>query len=252
MLLEYYLNNNILSANGKIWTKRNLLELVNALKKIGLISSSFEALKGNLFSSKINTSLSDGDKNIFSKIFHSYDRFIDFHNLFLPCNYVMAYKEGQSRFYNRFIVGEENSIEYFINEENSEVMRFWDVFLKWGTLLGEYDRCLLKSIGLAANIKGMGMSLVYKVRKIPTSYSVLAFASEQIGTSYVSITDLMWKIICSEFFAINDIKQRLVEECIVSDSYKLQSTSAIYIEEEEKRMLPKIGTTYMSHLLKIS
>lgn len=243
MLLEYYLNNNILSENGKKWSKRNLLELANALKKLGLISNSFDVLKGKLFSSKINTPLSDNDKNIFSEIFHSYDRFIDFHNLFRHYDSVMTYKKGGSRFYNRFVVGEANSIEYYIEEGYSEIMRFWDVFLKWGTLLGEYDRCLFKSVGLTSNIKGLGTSWVYKVRKIPTSYSILAFVDAQFGTSYVSIIDLMWEIIRKEFFSIADVKQRLIEECIVSDSYKLQSTSAIYIEEDEKRLLPRIGAT---------
>lgn len=251
MLLEYYLNNNILSENGKRWSNRNLLELSNALKKVGLISNSFDALRGELFTSKINTPLSKEDKNIFSEIFHSYDRFIDFHNLFNPYDSVTIYKEGGSRFYNRFVVGEDNSIEYYIEEGYSEVMRFWDVFLKWGMLLGEYDRCLFKSVGLSSNIKGLGMSWVYKVRKIPASYSILSFVNEQFGTSYISVIDLMWKIIRNEFFSIDDVKQRLIEECINSDSYKLQSTSAIYIEEEEKRLLPKIGATYMSHLLRI-
>lgn len=251
-LLSIYEKNDIKSENGKIWNKRNLLELTNALKKLGLISNNYTPLKGSIFSSTVGNPLTLSDKEAFSRIFFSYDRFKDFHDLFSTNGYVIAYKKGNCRFYNTFIVGNENQTEYYIQNTSSEVMRFWDVFLKWGAILGFYDRCLFKSVGLESNLVGSGISLIYRIQKMPDHFSVLEYATVEIGTQYISIIDLIWLIVKNKFFAINDIKERIVKECLTSNAYSLQSTSAIFIEEEEKRILPKIGNTYMSHLLRLN
>lgn len=251
-LLSIYEKNVIKSENGKIWNKRNLLELTNALKKIGFISNSFAPLRGPLFSSSIGQPLTMDDKKVFREIFYSYDRFKDFHKLFESLNYVVAYKKGNSRFYNAFVVGVDYATEYYIQDKSSEVMRFWDVFLKWGAILGDYDRCLFKSVGLETNLNGLGISWVFRTKKIPDQFSVLEYATEKIGTQYISIIDLVWLIIKNKFFAIEDIKELILKECFNSTAYSLQSTSAIFIEEEEKRMLPRVGATYMSHILRLS
>lgn len=251
-LLSLYKNKEIKSENGKVWNKRNLLELTNALKKLGLISETFAPLRGSLFLSTIGTPLTLEDKDVFRSIFYSYERFKSFHRLFESSGYVIVSKNNQSRFYNTFITGIENANAYYIPDDSSEIMRFWDVFLKWGAILEEYDRCLFKSIGLDTNLKGLGISLVYKTHKIPDDFSILDFAAQVIGSSYISIIDLMWLIIKTYFFSIKDIKERILEECFTSNTYSLQSTSAIFIEEEEKRMLPRVGSTYMSHLLRLS
>ena len=251
-LLSVYQNKAINSVNGKAWNKRNLLELANALKKIGLISNKFSPLYGMLFTSEIGHPLTTEDKKVFREIFHTYERFKDFHNLFDEGGFVVASKKNGCRFFNSFIVGVEDATEYYIPDSSSEVMRFWDVFLKWGAILGEYERCLFKSIGLDYNLDGLGISWVYRTKEIPEDFSVLEFATKEIGTQYISIIDLIWLIVKSNSFSIDDIKRQLLDECLDSDKYSLQSTSAIFIEEEEKRMLPKIGTTYMSHLLRLN
>ena len=162
------------------------------------------------------------------------------------------YKKNNSRFYNAFVVGIENATEYYIQDTRSEIMRFWDVFLKWGTILGDYDRCLFRSVGLECNLDGLGISWVYRTQRMPDQFSVLEYATEEIGTQYISIIDLVWLIIKNKFFAIEDIKERILSECLTSKAYSLQSTSAIFIEEDEKRILPRVGTTYMSHLLRLN
>lgn len=251
-LLNIYNQADIKSDNGKDWNSRNLLELSNALKKIGLISHNFSPLHGKLFSSLVGEPLSKEDKGVFRRIFYTYDRFNDFHKLFDSFNCITACKKNKSRFYNTFIVGFDEATEYFINERSSEIMRFWDVFLKWGTVLGVYDRCLFKSVALDCNLKGLGISWVYRTREIPENFSILEFATQAIGSNYISILDLTWLIIKKLFFSIDDIKDRILKECYTSNAYSLQSTSAIYIDEEEKKILPRIGTTYMSHLLRLS
>lgn len=251
-LLSVYNSNGIKSENGKVWNKRNLLELTNALKKIGLISETFIPLRGALFFSTLGEPLTLEDKEVFRNIFYSYDRFKSFHRLFESNGYVIATKNNRCRFYNSFITEIENATEYYIPEGSSEIMRFWDVFLKWGAVLNEYDRCLFKSIGVETNLKGLGISWVYKTQKIPQNFSILEFATQAIGSSYISIIDLIWLVIKTHFFSIKDIKERILEECLSSNTYSLQSTSAIFIEVEEKRLLPRIGSTYMSHLLKLS
>lgn len=251
-LLNIYNQTIIKSENGKDWNTRNLLELSNALKKLGLISHDFSPLRGKLFSSHLGEPLANEDKDIFREIFYSYDRFKDFHKLFDSFNFITTRKLNRSRFNNSFIVGIDDAIEYSINEQSSEIMRFWDVFLKWGSVLSAYDRCLFKSVALDCNLKGLGVSWVYKTREIPDDFSILEFATQSLGTNYISIIELTWLIIKTQFFSIDNIKERIIKECLTSDIYSLQSTSAIFIDEEEKRLLPRIGTTYMSHLLRLS
>ena len=70
------------SINGKSWTLRNILEIVNALKNFHLISSSNnKPYNCKLFS--YNRELTQQDYNVFKDIYFNYFRFQEFHKLFI-------------------------------------------------------------------------------------------------------------------------------------------------------------------------
>ena len=65
------------TVNGKQrkWTKRQVLEIVNALRNFGLLSLDGKTLKNVLFETEIGQPLSEKDKEIFVDIYLNYFRF---------------------------------------------------------------------------------------------------------------------------------------------------------------------------------
>lgn len=69
----------------------------------------------------------------------------------------------------------------------------------------------------------------------------------------IYIPDIIKSLITKERFALEDIKSKLVDECInMPDRYRAQSTSAIFVQKKEEFLFPLMGNTYITHLLKLS
>ena len=114
-LLDYCRETNLFSESGKSWTHRNLLEIVNALKKTGLLDIKTSApLAGMAFDCKSSQMLTKNDIISLRKVFYSYFRFKDFLQMFrnAPNEYILAYMY-ESRFFNRFISIAEKK-EYYL------------------------------------------------------------------------------------------------------------------------------------------
>ena len=94
-LLDYCRETNLFSESGKSWTHRNLLEIVNALKKTGLLDIKTSApLAGMAFDCKSSKMLTKNDIISLRKVFYSYFRFKDFlyfgnGRLYLPWQYYL-------------------------------------------------------------------------------------------------------------------------------------------------------------------
>ena len=83
VLLDYCRKNNLLSESGKSWTQRNLLEIVNALKKTGLLDiKTSDPLGGMAFDCNNSQVLTKNDIFSLRKIYYSYFRFKDFLQMF--------------------------------------------------------------------------------------------------------------------------------------------------------------------------
>ncbi len=248
--------NGIESENKKDWTPRNLLELVNALKNFELLDKKTNRpVNPDIFQSGINEPLTEHDQEVFKDIYFSYFRFKEFHALFETQGeqpaLLFAYMED-SRFFNRFIRLDINKI-YCIETVRNDVMRFWDVYTKWGTSLGVLNKCSLAGLGVETIDEEMKNAYVLNLSvDIPSDFSVLGFMEQEIGENYVYIPTLEWKLISHFGYAIDSIKKKLVNECEMrSSEYRLQRTSAILVESNERNLLPELNNSYMSHILKM-
>lgn len=255
----------LVSWNGKKWNQRNLLELVNALKNFQLLSVDNKVSKKGLFAdSRAEEPLTEDEEKVFKKIYLSYFRFCEFHNLFvkegdydnnkkLTATNPIIYYMQEARFTNRFILSTEPEIKIVgLSNEHSDMMRFWDVFLKWGISLNMIRKYPLKPFGINTIPPTKGLSITYFYNRIPEGFSVFEYILKEMQGSYLYIPDVIYSLIFNKHFAAEDVLIKIVEESITNpDIFRAQSTSAIFINEKENFLFPKLGNTYITHLLKL-
>lgn len=253
-LLDYCRETNLFSESGKSWTHRNLLEIVNALKKTGLLDIKTSApLAGMAFDCKSCQMLTKNDIISLRKVFYSYFRFKDFLQMFrkAPNGYILAYMY-ESRFFNRFISIAEKK-EYYLEDSKQVTMRFWDVFTKWGMTLKILNKCSLTALNIETNCYELQNGyLVKESADIPQEFRVLKFMQDNFTSECVYIPDLEREIIFHLGYHLEDIKDAIISECTeYSNTFRLQRITEIFIEHGERILFPFVDGSYMSHILKI-
>lgn len=256
-LLAICKSNNVQTESGKEWNGRYLLEFVNALKNFELIDHDNKTIKGKLFESEINAPLTQKDKDVFINIYASYFRFQEFHNLFgifsdvSHSMIVYAYMED-CRFYNRFVCTEKDTL-FYIDNNHQEMMRFWDVYTKWGTTLQVLNKCSLSALDIVSDNDELKNAYLYSLAvQIPESFSILDYINEESTSKYIYIPELERDLIYKFKFSIESIKNRLIEETNKrSSEYRLQRTSEIFVDNTTKPLLPYTENVYMSHIIKM-
>lgn len=255
----------IKSWNGKDWNQRNLLELVNALKNFKLLSNDNKVSTKGLFTeTHPEEPLTSAEKNVFKNIYLSYFRFCEFHKLFVGKddaitygNFIdstpVVYYMQDSRFTNRFLVNAKPSTKIIgLSDEHSDMMRFWDVYVKWGVSLDVLRKYPLKPFGVNTVPPTKGLSIAYFYTKMPKDFSVFDYMLKEMQGSYLFIPDVIYTLIYDKHFAAEDVLERIVEESIInSNTFRAQSTSAIFVNDKENFLFPKIGNAYITHLLKL-
>ncbi len=245
----------IKSWSGKDWNHRNLLELVNALKNFKLLSIEDNRVtsKGLFSETSSDSSLTDNDKQQFRKVYFDYFRFAEFHQLFGNDSAPIMYYMQGARFTNRFITSTEPELKIVgIADEHSDMMRFWDVYLKWGTSLDLLKKYPLKPFGIGTVPIVKGLSLVYFFQEMPKDFSVFDYILSEMQGSYFYIPDVAYSIIHTHRYSVESILERIIDESTIKpDVFRAQSTSAIFVNEKENFLFPKIGNTYITHLLKL-
>lgn len=253
-LLQKCKDLNLKSWNGKAWNQRNLLELVNALKNFGLLSieSNNICIRGLFKESSPETPLFEEDKKVFSEIYKTYFRFREFHQLFTGSESVIYYIQG-GRFTNRFVLTKAPPYRIVgISDEHADMMRFWDVYIKWGQSLDMLRKYPLKPFNITTDMSVKGLSIAYLSHEMPDDFSVFEYMSTEMQGSYLYIPDVVYSIINARGYSVDDILEKIIEESVSKpNDYRAQSTSAIFINEKENFLFPKIGNTYITHLLKL-
>jgi len=266
-LLRICKEKEVKSWSGKEWNLRNLLEQVNALKNFKLLETGgAKVTKPGLFSGTTPVSpLSESEFAVFKEIYFNYFRFVEFHKLMAEDSVVISedimlrhsfpimYFMQDARFTNRFILSLEPELTIAgITGEHADMMRFWDVYLKWGTSLNILRKYPIKPFGITTSPNVKGLSIAYFYNKMPDSFSVFDYMSEVMEGSYLYIPDVVYAVMTDRRYSVEEIIARIAEESIVRyDIYRAQSTSAIFINEKERFLFPKIGNTYITHLLKL-
>ncbi|HEY4061202.1 MAG TPA: hypothetical protein VGM30_04840 [Puia sp.] len=258
-----------------IWNDRRILEHINALKNFKLISETNSILDESLFgSSKVGDPINESDLRVFKSIFFSYYRFkemlswlidpdsferdeiiqaIDQDSIKEISHAIFPFNR-QSRFTDSFIFElKSNTTVYFIRndsiENNEDVMRFWDVFIKWAQELSLIERFNLKNMDyqLANNYKSL--SCAYFKKEVDKGFDLIEYIRKNYKSHYINIPKLIFKIALEFRYSISDIKNIIIQTADKhSEKLSLQRTSEIFIRNTEINFVPIVNDSYISHL----
>ena len=254
---------------------RRILEHVNALVNFGLIDSSYKIVDDDLFkNSNIGEEITETDKEVFKRIYFTYYRFKEIMSWFLDakstnrenvidrvdeCSMAMDSKviypfSTQSRFTDSLIYNiNDNTPVYTItkdeNESNGGILRFWDVFVKWGQELALIEKFNLTNLDI--HLRGYkSLSCIYFKRPINEAFDLNEYIKQNYNSAYINIPRLVFRIATEFRFPIEDIKKTLVKQCLDnSDHYSLQTTSEVFIRNTEINFVPIVNDSYVSHIL---
>ena len=227
------------------------------MKNFGLIDTNNYPLKDDLFESGLNEPLTTRDKNVFVNIYSSYFRFQEFHNLFggfsnsTNSMLVYAYMD-KCRFYNRFVCTERNTV-FYIEDQHQDMMRFWDVYTKWGTTLQVLNKCSLSSLEISSQNEELKNAYLLNLSvPVPDNFSILDYVTNVLNSKYIYIPALERELIIEYRFSIESVKEKLVIETNQrSNEYRLQRTSEMLVDGNTKALLPYVENVFMSHLIKL-
>lgn len=255
---------------------RRILEQVNALKNFGLIDSNYRIIDQSIFhDSKIGDEITANDKVVFKNIFFSYYRFKEIMSWFIDpvsknrseiigsISEVLLKQDSktaytfarQSRFINSFIFElKDNTPMFFISKESGEsnggILRFWDVFVKWGQELGLIEKFNLKNMDYQLSEDFKSLSCIYFKKEIENSFDLISFLKTNYKSKYISIPKLIFRIAKDYRFPIESIKNLVITaSTLYSDQLSLQRTSEIFIRDTEINFVPMVDNSYVSHIL---
>lgn len=256
------------------WEERRILEQINALKNFGLIDTKNKPIKDVFKNSIMGTEITLEELNVFEQIYFSFFRFNELHswflfpkskNRYLSIDLVSKTKLLEKsnilfpffykkRFTDAFLADIKNDADIFLVEENREdLMRFWDVYIKWGTQLGVLEKFNLKELDLKLSTGSKSLNCVYFKRKINgIDFNLLEYIKNNYNSRYIKIPNLIFNIIVEYRFSVEDIKRMIIQQVITNNqSLSLQRTSEIFIRNKGKFFFPKYKGSYISHILVI-
>jgi len=246
------------------WSERYVLEYINTLKKIGFWDNNGNEIKSVFVNSKINSPLSFSDKQELIEVFFSYFRFkelsswfIDtskeFHKSFDSINKSDFVKKSKpiyfysqnSRFNNVFLLNIENpKTKYTI--ENDALMRFWDVYIKWGTTLNILDKFNISNIVNSSDKKEISMS--YFINEF-REFDLIEFIKNTFGKKNIWIPELVFEIAKNYRYSVNSIKEHIVKNINSNDKITFERTSEIFLIKGKNAKRKIKAATYLYPLI---
>jgi hypothetical protein len=254
---------------------RRILEHVNALINFGLIDSDYKIVDDSIFrNSSIGEKITVNDKEVFKRIYFSYYRFKEIMSWFLDP--ISSNRENvmdlvdersmelrskaiypfssKSRFTDSFIYNlHDNTPIYTIikdeNESNGGILRFWDVFVKWGQELELIEKFNLTNLDI--QLTGYkSLSCIYFKKPLDESFDLKEYIKHNYNSTYISIPKLILRIATEFRYPVESIKRSLVKQCLDNpDQFSLQRTSEVFIRNTEIHFVPIVNGSYVSHIL---
>ncbi len=257
------------------WDSRRILEQLNALINFELINKDYKIERNYFVEEKYTSDLTANDTKLFTKIYHDYFRFREIHswllnpiqddhtaflnqvtseNLSRNSNPIFPFMI-ENRFNDAFLFSLTDNTDIFRipndkGNNNGGLMRFWDVYLKWGQELKLLEKFNLKNLDyeLSNNLKSL--SCVYYVNQEKPKLNLLDFIKSEFNGKHIHIPKLILKIALKYRYRISDIKDLIIEQALAdSNSFSLQRTSEIFIRNTEINFVPQFKDSYISHLL---
>ena len=257
------------------WDSRRILEQLNALINFELISKDYKIYKSYFLEDKYTNKLTGKDFELFTEIYHNYFRFKEIHSwLINPIQENHVSFLGQvtaenlsknskpifpflieNRFNDAFIFSLSDNADIFRipndkNNNNGGLMRFWDVYIKWGQELKLIEKFNLKNLDyeLSNNLKSL--SCVYYVNTEEPRFNLMDFIKSEFQGKHIHIPKLILKIALKYRYRIDDIKKLIIEQAVSnSNMISLQRTSEVFIRSTEINFVPKFNDSYISHIL---
>lgn len=256
------------------WESRRILEHLNGLINFGLATSDYSVVDNIFPEQTYATHLTDQDHRLFYKIYHEYFRFKELHSWLLSPSqndhedFVSHVSDSElaqhskpifpfqssGRFNDAFIFSlNDNADVYRIpsnGDSNGALVRFWDVYVKWGQELKLLEKFNLKNLDYQLSQSGRSLTCVYYVTNEKPKIDLWEFIRAEYSGNYIHIPKLILKIALRHRYRINEIKNLIIEQASAnSDRFSLQRTSEIFIRDSEMDFVPIFKDSYISHLL---
>lgn len=272
---SYCLNINLPYVKTE-WNKRRLLEHVNALKNFSLIDSNEQVNTDAFENSTIGSEITAEDLSVFRNIYFQYFRFKEIFHWFLGnplannnFDSISCLKEHEllemsipiysfsnnSRFTDSFIYELKNDTTvYYIDKQNEDLMRFWDVFIKWGTSLEIIEKFSLRNLEIKT-INDKHIACAYVINDCLTNLNLIEFIKENFSGNYIYVPELVFQIATSFRLSIAMVQKFIIEQYKVHKEYlSFERTSEIFIKKQDIRegdkiLFPKYNDSYISHLI---
>lgn len=256
------------------WEERKVLEYLNALVKFELLDPELN-LRGDFFeNSQIKDDLTDDDLNVLKNIFFNYFRFkelsswfinpehdfhISFDNLsesdYIYNSKPLYFYSDKNRFTDTFLTDIENCKTRYIIESDV-LMRFWDVYLKWGTTLG-----ILEKFNISKVVEKLSshkeVSVVYFIKPF-NKFDLIDFIKNNFDSRYIWIPELIFEIVKKNRYSVKEIKSFIISEIISNHKLTYERTSEIFLIKGRTKskkidsatyLFPKINDSYISTLI---
>jgi hypothetical protein len=274
----YKLVDRQINFEEKEWSERRVLENLNALKNTKLIDFDGGVIKNAFINSELNSPLSSEDKDSFSELFFSYFRFKELSSWFISpekswhdrfndlvkSDFIykskpLVYMANNNRFTDTFIYETDHPTrKYIIEDSMSHLMRFWDVYLKWGSTLNVIDKFNLSPLQIKSK-DNKELSMAYFIRPFQ-EFDLLSFIQNKtlFNTRNIFLPQLVFELAKEFMYSIDAIKNRIVSEIKSNSQFTYERTSEIFIikgKQSKKRireatyLYPTINDSYISHLI---
>lgn len=265
--------NELVISNEK-WEERKVLEYLNALVKFGLLDAEYNTNGEYFATSKINDELTNNDIDTLTNIFFDYFRFKELSSWFVnpnnDSNYNLSFFSKSDYIYNSnplYFFSERNrftdtfltnlndiTVKYII--ESDTVMRFWDVYLKWGITLNILDKFNLSRIGKKLPLN-KEISIAYFIKPF-SKFDLTTFIQQNFKSRHISMPELIFQIVKQYRYSVSEIKSFIVSEIQNNETLTYERTSEIFLIkgktskkniESATYLFPQINSSYVSHLI---
>ncbi len=133
-------------------------------------------------------------------------------------------------------------------------MRFWDVFVKWGTVLGILEKFNLRNLGIST-INNKSVNCTYILAKPKIQFNLLTYIENRFAGNYIYVPDLVLDIALNLRLQIQQIHDLIIEQYkIYKEFISFERTSEIFVKKSDilsgdKIFFPKYNDSYISHLI---
>jgi hypothetical protein len=266
------------------WNPRRLLEQLNALRNFSLVDGNHNISRQVFSHSAIGAPLSGEDLAVFRDIYFTYFRFKEMLSWFLGptterratvvsrlnvddvrmrSEPMFAFSES-GRFTDSFLYElRDNTPVYYIRANsvdcanatgNEDLMRFWDVFVKWGTELAVIEKFSLRCLGFQTS-SGRSLQCYYVINGSPAGFDLMDYLRSAGSETYIYLPELVFNLAVKYRLPVAAVHRMLFGQYEkYREQLSLERTSEIFVtggreNRGDKILFPMYNDSYISHMV---